>query len=169
MIIDVSDILGINGASLDVEFNEKIENVEANDAEIVFDKPVSFKGKLTNIDGMLRLNGHATVQYRVKCYRCLKDLERTLDFDLNERFVKSEKLKDDDEYSYEGNYVNIDKALTDNIILNLPMKHVCDVECKGLCPKCGTNLNEKTCDCKKEDDINPRMEVLKNFFNDNSN
>lgn len=168
MIINVSDILRINGASLDVEFSEKIEDVEAGYNGFAFDSPVSFKGKLTNVKGVLRLSGHAAIQYKVKCYRCLKDLECTMNFDLNERFVNSDNLTDDDAYSYNGKYVDTDKALKDNIILNLPMKHVCDVSCKGLCPKCGTNLNEKECNCK-EDYINPRMEALKNFFNDKNN
>jgi len=168
MIINVSDILRINGASLDIEFSEKIESLETNDNGLVFDSPVSFKGKLTNVKGMLRLSGHVALKYKVKCYRCLKDLERTMDFDLNERFVSGDSSTDSDVYSYNGNYVDTDKAIKDNIILNLPMKHVCDVNCKGLCPKCGTNLNERECNCE-EDYINPQMEALKNFFNDKNN
>jgi len=168
MIINVSDILKNNGASLDVEFSEKIEDLEANDSGIVFDSPVSFKGKLTNLKGMLRLDGHVAVQYKVKCYRCLKDLKRTMSFDLTERFVSSNNSTDSDVYTYNGNYVDTDKAVKDNIILNLPMKHVCDVGCKGLCPKCGTNLNERECSCE-EDDINPRMEALKYFFSEKNN
>jgi len=57
----------------------------------------------------------------------------------------------------------LDSILKDNIILNLPVKKVCDDNCKGLCPRCGVNLNEKTCDCKDEN-INPQLEVLKKFF-----
>ncbi|HHV99883.1 MAG TPA: DUF177 domain-containing protein [Clostridiaceae bacterium] len=168
MIINVSDILKINGASLNVEFSEKIEGLETNDNGLVFDSPVSFKGKLTNEKGTLRLNGYVDLQYKVKCYRCLKDLERNMSFDLNERFVSSNNIADSDVYTYNGNYVDTDKAIKDNIILNLPMKHICDVGCRGLCPKCGTNLNERECNCR-EDDINPRMEALKNFFSDKNN
>ena len=40
----------------------------------------------------------------------------------------------------------------------LPSKFLCDDDCKGLCPKCGANLNEGPCECKK--DIDPRFEAL---------
>lgn len=163
MIIIVSDIIRSNGASIDVEFNEIIEGLNTYENGYEFDSPVSFKGKLTNVKGILRLSGHVDVEYGVKCYRCLKDLKHTMGFDIIENFVSVNDSTDDEFYSYEGYSVKIDKALKDNIILNLPMKQVCDAECKGLCPKCGANLNEKVCDCS-EDEINPQMEKLKNFF-----
>ena len=47
-----------------------------------------------------------------------------------------------------------------NIMLNLPMKLLCDKSCKGLCSNCGSNLNEKQCDCKNSTD-DPRWEALK--------
>ena len=83
---------------------------------------------------------------------------------IKENFVSIESDVEDESYTYEGKYVEIDKALKDNIVLNLPMKQLCKKECKGLCPKCGKNLNETACDCK-EDDINLKMEALKDFFN----
>ena len=84
--------------------------------------------------------------------------------DVKEDFISASENTDDEAYSYEGKYIDLSRVLKDNIILGLPMKQVCKPECKGLCPKCGTDLNEKECDCK-EDYINPQMEVLKNFFN----
>jgi uncharacterized protein len=40
------------------------------------------------------------------------------------------------------------------------MKPLCDSECRGLCPVCGTNLNRGTCECKRDWD-DPRFAVLK--------
>ena len=47
--------------------------------------------------------------------------------------------------------------------MELPISFICKDDCEGLCHKCGKNLNEGTCDCE-DDDIDPRMAVLKNFL-----
>ena len=113
--------------------------------------------------GMLKLIGKLRVNYSTLCFRCLKEVSGCLDIAVNENFVTADKAEDIEAYTYEGKFIEIDKMLVDNIILNIPMKQVCSQECKGLCQRCGSNLNEKSCDCK-DDDINPNMEALKNYF-----
>jgi uncharacterized protein len=47
--------------------------------------------------------------------------------------------------------------------LAIPIKHLCDLECKGLCPHCGVNLNEETCQCE-EVHVDPRLAPLKELL-----
>lgn len=164
MRIDISDITKVDGASLEVSFEGQLEEFENTVGEITFDQPVNFEGSLTNQGGILKLAGTLKTSYSTKCYRCLEELAREVEVRVKEDFVSSDKKENlADAYTYEGNYIIIDKALKDNIILNLPMKQLCSEKCKGLCHRCGTNLNERNCDCK-EDFINPKLEVLKNYF-----
>jgi uncharacterized metal-binding protein YceD (DUF177 family) len=51
----------------------------------------------------------------------------------------------------------------ETMILNLPERVLCAEGCRGLCPVCGANRNEKDCGCS-EDDSDPRLEVLKKFM-----
>lgn len=164
MRIDVSDIVKTNGASLKVEYNGVIEDFNSIVSGYVFDKPVSFSGQLVNMSGILKLDGRLKAEYTVKCYRCLKDINRGMSIDIKEDFLNPQTNTDDEAYIYKDNYVEIDRVLKDNIILNLPMKQVCVEDCKGLCEICGNDLNVKECNCKKEEPVNPRMEILKNFF-----
>ena len=60
------------------------------------------------------------------------------------------------------------KIIEQTLDFNLPQKVLCDEDCKGLCPKCGANLNKETCSCSEtasdEDYIDPRFAKLKDLF-----
>ena len=61
-----------------------------------------------------------------------------------------------------GDVIDLDEILREQIILALPMYPRCSPECRGLCPVCGIDLNQETCDCQR-DEIDPRLAVLKTF------
>lgn len=164
MKVDITDILRVNGSSVRLDFEERTPESEPVEGYTI-DGPSSFDGTLTNINGMLQLDGRLKIAYRTACYRCLKPIEGRLDIRIRETFVNDgQKAGEIDAYVFEGKLLDTDKAFEDNIILNLPMKQVCTGDCKGLCPKCGVNLNEASCNCG-EDFINPQMEALNKFFN----
>lgn len=163
MKIDISNITKTEGAAVDLDFHESIEGLKAAASEFKWDAQSEFQGKLTSLGGILNLNGRLKVGYTVPCYRCLKELSGDVELRINENLMSSEKAEDTEAYTYDSNTLDIDKVLVDNIILNLPMKQVCEEGCKGLCPMCGKDLNVEACGCSREE-INPQMEALKNFF-----
>ena len=62
-----------------------------------------------------------------------------------------------------GNQLDLDDLATSDILLELPSVVYCREDCKGLCPVCGANLNEKDCGCDlKQPD--PRLQILSEFF-----
>lgn len=163
MKVDISDITRVNGASLELGFEEPVPEEELVEG-ISLNMPVGFKGTLTNINGMIVLEGRLNTGYLASCYRCLKPVGGKIDIRISENFVNGEQSADEiDAYAFEGRFLNTDKAFNDNIILNLPMKQICEADCKGLCQKCGINLNEASCNCS-ENSINPQMEILNKFF-----
>lgn len=149
---------------MDVGYNEVLPGLKEVDDTFVLDEPVEFQGTLVNASEVLKLDGVLKVKYTSKCGRCLKDIGGQLKIKIREDFIEGEVNSNPEVYTYNDNYVLIDDILKDNIILNLPVKQVCSENCKGLCPRCGVDLNEKECSCKDEV-INPQMEKLKNFFN----
>ncbi len=164
MKLDIADITRVNGTSVKLEFEEAPPIREPVEGYML-DATVGFKGILTNINGILELDGRLTTGYRTVCYRCLKAIGGQLDIRIKESFVNGKQGAEEiDAYVLEGKILDTDKAFEDNIILNLPMKQVCADDCKGLCQKCGTDLNEGLCGCVG-DSINPQMEALKKFFN----
>jgi uncharacterized protein len=90
------------------------------------------------------------------CDKCLLKCSKTLKISLNEVFGK------DGDYVYENNIIELDKAVRDAIILNMPEQLLCKDECEGLCQKCGCDKNTHECDCQQDDDNNP-FAILKSI------
>ena len=94
------------------------------------------------------------------CDRCLKALNVKIDLPFEQTFYKDE-ADSEDEYVYSSSLLDATQAVSDEIVLSLPTLLLCKDDCKGLCPKCGTDLNVSLCGCDTTRD-NP-FSVLKNL------
>jgi uncharacterized protein len=109
----------------------------------------------------------ADVTYR--CSRCLQEFVERLDVPFRERFVKAaqEVVDDEDErIAVVGEEIDLEPWMEQAIILALPYRPLCEQECAGLCPVCGMNRNESSCNCNDER-IDPRLADLAKFFEQN--
>lgn len=163
MIIDVSQILKSFGESKELSGSIELGEKKASGAEPVFTS-LDFCGTVTNIGGPLELKLNVSGKYDVLCSRCAKEIQEGFADSFSEILVstEAEDITDrDDAVIFSGNTVDLTEIIMSNVLLSLPSTFLCKEDCKGLCPKCGTDLNEKSCDC--EDDVDPRWEALKNF------
>lgn len=80
------------------------------------------------------------------CDKCLAKVCMPMGMDFDQIFYK-DSSDDEDAYIYTDSKLDITKAICDEIALGLPTNWLCKPDCKGLCPKCGVNLNEQQCDC----------------------
>ena len=92
----------------------------------------------------LRFFGNATVQ--TVCDRCLADLE--LEMDIDENYYLFPENTPDVDYFYSGDEIELDDFVRETLVMNMPGKVLCSEDCKGLCPKCGADLNLGDCGCK---------------------
>lgn len=105
----------------------------------------------------IRLVGDMSTKVEVRCARCLDPVERdvTESFDLLYRPQGVDAAGEEVAISqaeteigyYRGEGLVLEDVLKEQILLALPVKLVCNAECKGLCPHCGRNLNLESCDC----------------------
>ena len=72
----------------------------------------------------------------------------------------------DDVYLVESDVVELNEILIPELLLDMEMSVVCDEDCKGLCFKCGKNLNLGSCDCVTRE-VDPRLAVLQKFLDKN--
>ena len=79
--------------------------------------------------------------------------------------TKLENEDYDDPWTFEldGDQADLDDILTTAVVLNMDSKLLCSEDCLGLCARCGKDLNEGPCNCKKE--LDPRLAVLQQFLN----
>lgn len=89
------------------------------------------------------------------CSRCLEKFNYLIDAQLEEEVLKRE-IQNPERFE-------MTDLLIENILLSIPIKPICDMECQGLCSVCGQNLNENKCDCE-QDIVDPRLAKLKEFF-----
>lgn len=133
---------------------------------------IKFKLTLMKLeDGILAHVQNLNLKLKFKCERCNVDYDEKIVIPSAERvfyFDKQEEEDPMDEYyvNMKNSELTIDEFLRQEIILHFPTIPVHSNSCKGLCPKCGTNLNEKTCDCSKDQsDDNKQLAILKKLYN----
>lgn len=152
MIVDISKITGIDGASLDFDGEIKFED---------FESPVKVKGSVKNYSDQYVLSCEMETSFEASCARCLDSFEKHISFSMEEELGSEDCLEC---LKIVQNTIDIDEAVYTNLMLNLSQKFLCKDDCKGLCFVCGTNLNEKDCNCDREV-TDPRFDVLKNLLN----
>jgi len=163
MKINISNIIKTDGASIDVEFNESLDHLNEIIDDFKFIEDASFNGSVVNKSGIHTLQGNLKTSYTTKCFRCLKDVVRTIDIYVKEDFYNGDDNTDTENYTFEKYHLETDDAIKDNLLLNLPMQTACSKDCKGLCFTCGADLNNGICGCKANE-TNFKMEALKDFF-----
>jgi uncharacterized protein len=133
--------------------------------------PIDWVASVQRVGSEIRINGSITTTMDMTCSRCLElarhDINKVFDLFFRERH---ERMFDEDaevELTEEetqtafftGTQLAIGEILREQVLLALPMKALCRVDCKGLCPTCGINLNSGACKCPAEE-FSPRMDML---------
>ena len=130
--------------------------------EFRFTRDVKAEGDYWSEDEKIFVSMHIEFSLEETCAKCLKPLEYSSVTESEVVFSQSDE--DEEYYLTDGMTVMLDKAVLDEISLNQPMQYLCKEDCKGLCPICGQDLNEGTCDCDTSlSRINP-FEKLKDLF-----
>lgn len=168
MLINLGPIL--RGETDVIHFDYKTDS-PSDFNDIAFDSEISVVGDVRNMAGYIRLELKATVPFSTHCARCWKDIRSSFVFDFSKSIAQKNVLQNEDNEDYliiENDCVDVDSALIEAISLNMPMTFLCSSECKGLCPKCGADLNEGKCACP-EKEIDPRLEILKKLLDKQKN
>ena len=128
-------------------------------------EPVVAKGTVKNSAGVLLMHGTVETTLHGVCDRCAKPFLRAVSYPLEAVLVKElENEEDADEWVFllENDCADLDDIVRTAFVLNMDSRLLCREDCKGLCFRCGKDLNEGPCDCQPEAD--PRLAVLKQLL-----
>lgn len=156
MLIDLKPIFNCDGQSREFSYEFSPDN-----CDVV--KNIKVKGSVYNRTGIVSLDAEAGFTIETQCDRCAAEVKREMTVPVKHTLVT--ELNDDDNdmfYLVDDLNFNLDELVREDVLLSLPTKVLCREDCKGFCIYCGTNLNEKQCDCKKP--VDPRLEALKKFL-----
>ncbi len=151
------------------ELDSGEEPIDTEIDGVVFEGPVRVKGDIVNMGGYMRLTAVASVDYKAECARCLSPLERSFEVSVERTLVSQgtlENTPDDEADEYlviTESSVDPDQTLIEELMMEFPTRELCSEDCKGLCPKCGKNLNEGDCGCVKKE-IDPRLAILQKLL-----
>ena len=128
------------------------------------------RGGATRKGEQVRLRGEIKTEVELLCDRCAAPERAPLAVEFDTSFipleveaVKAENVELAAEdlllSSYEGDAVDLDELVREQILLALPSRHLCREDCKGLCQKCGADLNAGACSCE-QGEVDPRWAAL---------
>ena len=136
---------------------------------VSFPSPMKVTGKITNTAGYMLMSLHLSLDYSASCARCLCPVSGTFALDLEKTVATRDLLGDIDEFRLddyaiiENGFIDMDEQLREQLEVEFPIRILCRDDCKGLCRKCGKNLNDGACDCSDKE-IDPRMEPLRKLL-----
>ena len=169
MRIHLSDISSSEGKCIQqsVPFEMDRISFQAGTYPVLAKKPVELT--ITNTgDKVLELAGTGKITVGIPCDRCLETVavEISLEFKkkLDMKLSDEERVNDLDESSYlTGMNLDVDRLVYLEVLICWPLKVLCKEDCKGICSRCGKNLNEGPCGCKEEPK-DPRMAAISDIF-----
>ncbi len=163
MVLDLKRIFAVEGSKMPINSALDMSNFDLSGV-FPLKKLVSFEGEVKNSAGVVSLSLSISYEISAPCDRCgtFAVNKHTVDFDKM-LAVSLERQESDTIIEVPGMKLDVDELVYTEVVLDLPMKHLCKSDCKGICPQCGKNLNEGECDCV-QDDIDPRLAKLKELL-----
>ncbi len=164
MIIDLKRIFVNDNSSLPVDYSLDLSTVEYL-GEYPLKTPVSINGAVSNSASLVRLEAVISYEYTAPCDRCGGETVVELTVRVEKSLASSIEGEESDTILLVPDMkLDLDELVYTEVMLSLPMKHLCNQACKGICSKCGKNLNDGECDCPKKE-IDPRLAALAELLN----
>ena len=131
-------------------------------------------GAIRQKGNRFHVNGAVTARLQVECDRCLKLVELPVDSHFKLEYVTAEEYraqqavelteKDLDLSVFDGEALDIDELVKEELLLAVPDHVLCSESCKGMCAVCGANKNTTECGCETRA-VDPRWAGLKKLVN----
>lgn len=164
MLLGLSKIIDSPGASVPFSTSVDLSDLRYGITQPV-SEPVLAEGTVRNTAGVLLMKGNVSTTIHGICDRCATEFSREIDFPIDAVLVtelSNEENEDEWVFPLVGDSADLDDIVRTVFVLNLDSKLLCKDDCKGLCCRCGKNLNDGPCTCEKE--IDPRWAALKQLL-----
>ena len=156
----------LSGRCDSIEICEELTPEDMPELGITFQGPVKLCGSVTNSSGYIRLHMNAEVRYDTECARCLRPVSGVQSVTIDKTVAEKGVLEDEDSDLVTDDYLLIEDGMLDvaspfseQLMLVLPARTLCREDCAGLCPRCGSDLNEGQCSCELHEP-DPRLACL---------
>ena len=159
MRLDLRDVILVPDAEKSFQCQVDLSDLEFYGRKPIV-RPVLAQGRVVNHAGALVLNGTARSELDLVCDRCGKEFsrEKVVELDMLLADALEQEDSEDEIFLLDGNELDLDELVTTAFVLAMDTKNLCSEDCKGLCAKCGADLNLGPCGCRPE--VDPRLAAL---------
>jgi uncharacterized protein len=145
-----------------------------SDERVRMSEPLTVTGRIRQSQRKVEVEGQFSTTAQVECDRCLKPLAVPVSSEFKLEYVTPETYSatpaaalEEGDLSlsvFDGEGLDIDEIVGEQVLLALPSRILCTEDCKGLCPECGVDRNLNSCKCESAE-IDPRWGALKELVN----
>ncbi len=164
MLLGLSKIIDRPGESVPFSVSLDLSDLQYG-ASFPVSEPVNASGVVRNTAGVLVMTGSITTCLHGTCDRCTAQFTRDVKIPIDVVLV-TELVNEDNEdervFPLVGDSADLEEVIRTVFVLNLDSRMLCKPDCKGLCFRCGKNLNDGPCGCQKEPD--PRFAALRQLL-----
>ena len=164
MLLGLNQIIDRPGESVSFSTSVDLSDLRYGNSFPV-SEPVKAEGTVRNTAGVLMMKGEISTCIHGVCDRCARDFDRDIFFPIDVILVTEladEENEDEWVFPLEGDSADLDDIVRTVFVLNLDSKLLCKEDCKGICCRCGKNLNDGPCNCQKE--LDPRFAALQQLL-----
>jgi uncharacterized protein len=153
--LEVGDALKNPGQSYPFEGELTIDRMDVLGDPVSF-RDVRVKGRFIGTGDSVAVEAKVASVAVSRCALCLKEMSVPIDAAFQASYKREIASGDPDPYPLSGHTIELDEAVREALLLELPIRFLCKPDCKGLCPVCGENLNDGRCTCReREEESNP--------------
>ena len=164
MLLGLAQIMDRPGQSVSFSTSVDLSDLQYGTTYPV-SEPVVAEGSVRNTAGVLVMKGSVRTCIHGVCDRCASDFDADVEFPIDAVLVKefaNEENEDEWVFPLEGDAADLEEIVRTVFVLNMDSQLLCKPDCKGMCCRCGTNLNEGPCSCQKE--LDPRFAALRQLL-----
>jgi uncharacterized protein len=151
------------------EHQYDVDGLDLSGEDFALSVPPLVKGRVDRTGVDVRVRGNLNAQINAPCDRCLENVDIPVDREFDLYYTRSDEetgddtekelqLKDLDFAFLEGEEIDLDELVHEQLALALPVRVLCAEDCRGLCPQCGIDRNRESCSCQPP--MDPRWQTL---------
>lgn len=169
MQINLSELIQSEGKVMSVEAEYEPDWLKTKIGTYKIVEKLPFQMKFTNLgQKKILLETEFCLTLQMRCDRCLEPVLEKIPVqflrELNMEETEQQRIEALDEINFiSGNNLDVERFVYGEVLMNLPTKVLCREDCKGICNRCGVNLNQMTCDCDTAE-LDPRMAKIRDIF-----
>ena len=169
MLLDLTEVLSQDEKILEKTLPLELEEFRIRTGKFPIIRKSPLELRIINTgDRVLEIAGRAELAAVIPCARCLTPVEQRFVLDIERRVDMKLSVREREEILEESNFISgnaLDPEILvqSELLVQWPIRVLCKEDCKGICSRCGANLNDGACSCDTAE-LDPRMAAIRDIF-----